>query len=806
MHQQIPCHHCGDPCEGDHIIDGEQHFCCVGCQSVYEILHGNGLEAYYRIQQNPGIKLKASKKAEQFAYLDESQTFSKLIDFKSDTQVNITLFLPQIHCSACIWLLEHLPKLHPGILKTQVDFLAKKCFLSYNPNQIKLSEVAALLTSIGYEPDFRLKDTAQANHAKIDWGFYTRLGIAGFCFGNIMLLSFPEYLSGSESVDENFRHFFSYLNLLLALPVLLYSSRDFFRSAFQGLKQGVFSIDIPIVLGILVLFSWSTWEILSAVGAGYMDSLAGLVFFLLAGRWFQRKTYDRLSFDNDYSAYFPLSSTKLENGKEKSVAISALEKGDRILVRHGEIIPGDAILLSPEARIDYSFVTGETEAISTSQGEVIYAGGKQEGSIIQLELIKAVSQSYLSQLWQHQTFKQEQPSVNNSISNHLSKYFTLIILAIAVSAGAYWFPINPAKAIQVFAAVLIVACPCGLALSVPITLGSTLRILSRWGMFVKNTDVIEAIGKIGHIVFDKTGTLTSKQTYESSIVSRELSLEEQQLVLSLANQSTHPVSRSIKGLFPSSHSLSVNDYQEVPGKGISGNIMGHQVKIGSFDYVANGQAATKTFQSGTYISINGKDKISVRTKEVFREGLQKTLAELAQHYELSLLSGDQPSKKSFIAPYLPPNMELLFAQKPQDKLNYIANLQQKGKKVMMVGDGLNDAGAFKQSDIGIAITESQDAFSPACDVILKGKNLNKIAQFLHFAKRSLRLVRVAFIISLCYNLIGLFLAVQGLLSPLWVAILMPLSSISIVAFGLIGTNILVKNTIKKPSAESKRFL
>ena len=308
---------------------------------------------------SPGTSFKKEKTGDLW-FLDDPEMLERLIDFRDGSIAKITFRLPQIHCSSCLWLLERLYHLNRGIMDSRVNFLQKRATITFNIESISLRELVALLADIGYKPDLQLDLAEGDDRQATDRTIYYQLGIAGFIFGNVMLFSFPEYL-GLE--DSFFYRGFGYLNLLFSLPVVLYCARDYWRSALLGIRQRHLNIDVPITLGILALFLRSTYEILSGVGAGYLDSLAGLVFFLLIGKWFQQFTYDQLNFARDYRSYFPLSVSKKEAGAWRSIPLQKVVVGDILLVRNQELIPVDGKLLLQPAAIDYSFVTGENDPV-----------------------------------------------------------------------------------------------------------------------------------------------------------------------------------------------------------------------------------------------------------------------------------------------------------------------------------------------------------------------------------------------------------------------------------------------------------
>ncbi|MCX7611477.1 MAG: heavy metal translocating P-type ATPase metal-binding domain-containing protein [Ignavibacterium sp.] len=783
---ELVCFHCGQDCLDESIVFDNKNFCCNGCKTVYEILNQNQLCSYYSYSEHPGIS-PSTIYEKKFEYLDEADVIDKLIDFKDDKYFLTTFYIPQMHCSSCIWLLENLFKLNPAIINSKVNFVRKELSVKFLKDKVSLKEVVMLLASIGYEPQIVLENQSNKKIDELKKKLYFQVGVAGFAFGNIMLFSFPEYFS-IDLNDKLLKNFFSYLNLILSIPVLIFSSSGYFISAYKGLKKKIINIDLPLALGILTLFLRSAYEVIFQIGPGYFDSFAGLVFFLLVGKILQERTYEALNFERDYKSYFPLSVTIKQNEQEKTIPVSNLRIGNRIVIRKNEIVPADSILINGEGIIDYSFVTGESNPTPKVSGELIYAGGRQLGGAIELEVIKELSQSYLTKLWNSDTFNKIGESFFTRFSTTTSKYFTIIILLIALSSATYWFLYDSKIAVHVFTSVLIVACPCALALSTPFALGNAMRILGRNKLYLKNSYVIEELAKVNHIVFDKTGTIT--KTGEADVIykGRVLTENEKIMIKSLTRNSTHPLSKRIYDSIEGNSIFPVTNYQEIIGKGISGIVYGHLIKIGSADFVGIEKKNGNNLQTKIYITIDDYFIGEFIFSNSYREGIEKVIKNLKNNYSLSLLSGDNKGERTNLEKFFGKNSDLNFNQTPEDKLNFIKKLQEKGKKILMIGDGLNDAGALSQSDVGIAVTDDISNFSPACDAIMTGDEIIKIPQIIDYSKDSVRVIKMSFLISLFYNVIGTTIAVQGLLSPIIAAILMPLSSISVVSFTTLMTN------------------
>lgn len=778
------CFHCGDSIRGEHVEHDGKHFCCSGCKVVYEILQQNDMCQYYDIESAPGIS-PGEIESSRFGFLDDDSVQKNLLNFSDGITAAVTLPLPGIHCSSCIWLLEQLYKFDPGISQSRVDFLKKQISITFHHSQTSLKKIAILLTSLGYDPELRLEAIEKKIESDLTRALYYKIGIAGFCFGNSMLFSFPEYL-GVDAGEKTLRMVFSYMNLLVGIPVFFYSSSEYFRSALGGVKRKIINIDVPIAIGITLLFMRSSYEIVTGSGSGFIDSMCGLVFFLLLGRLFQSKTYDRLNFERNYKSYFPLSVTVKKDGVERSVPISSLKKGDRIVVRNNEIIPADGLLLRGNAAIDYSFVTGESRTVEKVLGEMIFAGGKQVGSIIEIEVTKEVSQSYLTQLWNNFAEGSKSKHYLSEISDLISKYFTIVLLIIAVGAGIYWMTIDMNSAIAVFTGILIVACPCALALSIPFTFGTAMRILGKNKFFVKNVSVIEHLSNANIIVFDKTGTITHAQRASITYRGDELTRREVDAISSLTKNSAHLLSRLVFE-YTRGNEYPVQDYSEDIGKGIQGVVQQVRYKIGSREYVGGIQVSEKVNETRIYISINGAVRGYYAVSNVYRSGLKGSIRMLTEHYKFSVISGDNESELLELQKVFPPDTDIRFHQLPSDKYEYICRLQNQGLKTIMVGDGLNDAGALMKSDVGIAITENISKFSPSSDVIMDSASFELLPKMLRFARKSAVIVKISFVLSFLYNIIGLYFAVRGELSPIVAAVLMPISSITIVIFTTLTT-------------------
>lgn len=772
------CYHCGAECFTDITLD-DKNFCCDGCKLVYQILDSNGLCNYYDLQSHPGLSQIKPIRKDKFSYLDNEDIAANLYQFRDGQRAIVTFYIPAIHCSSCMWLLEHLPRLSQGIIESRLNFSKKEVTVQFLYSEITIRQLAELLSTIGYEPYISLNNKEQKQISSFNRQRTYKLGIAGFCFGNIMMLSFPEYLGRNLGIEAQYAHLFRYVSLLLSLPVFFYSASEFYISAWKGLRQRMLNIDAPIVLALIITYSRSIYEIVTATGSGYLDSMSGIVFFMLVGRVVQDQTYKALSFDRDYKSYFPIAVTVVGEHGNESKSLENLKEKDVVELHNNDIIPADSILIKGEANIDYSFVTGESAPVAVQTGEQLYAGGRQTGSNILVQIIKPVAGSYLTSLWNHYAFSKNKTRQNEdkSFIHVLSKYFTIVLFILAGATAAYWYFTDFSKIIPAVSAMLIVACPCALLLAATYTNGNLLRLFSNNGLFLRDASVIEQLGNINKIVFDKTGTITLSSN-KISFFGHDLSEEEKVYLYNVVVGSHHPYSKALAAYLGKRQSLTMERWKEVTGSGIEAIVEGKNIRVGSSAFVGIDQKDAQD-EPHIYVRIDTKITAFYFLPE-FRESTNKVINSLEKNYSLALLSGDNDTQRVMLQTLFGKQSDLLFRQKPGDKLKYIERLQKQGNKVLMIGDGLNDAGALQQSEVGISLSEDVNSFSPACDAILDAKKFGKVPAMLRLAKTGKTIIGISFAISLIYNIVGLSISIRGTMNPMIAAILMPVSTISIV--------------------------
>jgi Cu+-exporting ATPase len=739
------------------------------------LLESNQLCDFY--DNDKRVPLSKAPQKDKYAFLDDPENASVFYGFYQKHRAFIQVKSPHIQCASCVYLLEKLPQLQEGIFQSSVDFSQQQISIHFNPEIISLRNLIEWLSFIGYEPILDHEKNTQDLTLKIKRDYWLAIGISGFCFANIMLLSFPEYLHLEMDDMPQMTQLFRWINFGLSIPALLFGAKSFFVKTIQGLRANTLPIDAPLVASLLLTFGRSSYEVFSGTGGGYFDSLTGIIFFMLIGRYFQETTQIQLHFSRTFKSFFPLSCKTISTeGKTIWKKLSEIQKGDKIKVHAHEMIPCDGELLSEQALIDYSFVTGESRPIAVSKGDKLYAGGKQLGQAIELQSTSNVEHSYLTSLWNQKQSTQKMGTQMTWV-DLWARNFTIFLFILSLAAGWYWWDIDRSRAFQSMTTVLIVACPCALLLANAFTQGAVLKQLQHIGCHIKNALILDKLAEIQNIVWDKTGTLTSKDAIASFVL--RPSTSDQLAIHAIVNQSAHPLSQSIASITSESE-IVVENFHEHMGKGVEGKVNGVHYQIGSQKWMS----ISDDTDQGISVWIKANNTIigSVKMVHELRPCIPQTLKSLGKKFSMAILSGDPLPFESNIIEALPEGCHGYHGLSPEQKKNHIIDFEDNHEKTLMIGDGLNDAGALETAHVGMAITENAHTFSPACDIILEADNMDMIPEILRYAKTHQRIIQWSFGISLLYNIIGLSFAVQGQLNPFIAAVLMPISSITIMAF------------------------
>ncbi|MBZ0111804.1 MAG: heavy metal translocating P-type ATPase metal-binding domain-containing protein [Thermoanaerobaculia bacterium] len=791
------CEHCGAP-SSDGTVDARgRTFCCLGCRAVFELLDANGLSYFYRLEAHPGPTIEAIVEENAFTYLDRKDISRRLLAWQADGSCRVTLRIPAIHCVACVWLLENLYRFSPAIGESRVVFPRQELTVHFDPSRLKLSALVHQLSKLGYPPALCLDSLNSTEPvASSQRHLVQRIGIAGFVAGNTMLFSISSYLGLATS--DGLARFMSYVSLALALPVVTYCAADFWRAAWFSLRGRVVSLDVPIALGLAALFGQSLFEIVTAHGGGYLDSLSALVFLLLIGRWVQDRAFESLRFDRNYADYFPLSATTLVDGGERIVPLTELRAGDRIVVRHGELLPVDGTLASGEARIDYSFVTGESDPVIRQAGDELLAGGRQVGGAIEINATRSVNSSGLVALWNQTGSEGDHDSAQTLISR-AARWFTGGVISIAVASFFYWIIVDSSLALRSFVSVLIVACPCALALAAPFATGAARHWLARHGLFLRSPSVVERLAQCVAAVFDKTGTLTEASASVVSYRGKRLAAEDSAALAALLTGSSHPFGLAVRRFLGNPTSCQITAYEEIAGAGCRGLVERRSIACGSREWLAScGTLNLPTVDESRTSTVHwASDRVYRGRFDIvapLRPELSQLMQNLGRSLRLVVTSGDSDRDRDRLVEALGSTVSMSFRQSPGDKRQLVEELQHSGP-VMMIGDGLNDGPALRQSSVRIAVAEDVSVFAPACDALLQARELPRLAHHLQFSRHVLTVIKICFAVSIAYNLIGLGFAVTGQLAPVVSAILMPLSSLTVVGLAVGLTHLAARWTL-----------
>lgn len=775
------CAHCG--AAGAPLFIAGRNFCCDGCGRVYGILREQNLLGFYDFSGAKPASLRDAP-APDFGYADGEwfrRTFATPV---GEARYTMRLKLPAIHCAACVWLLEKLPEMLPGVTGARINYLRKELTVTAE-NSLPTSRLVQFVADLGYTPDFKPESGRSRALTRYDKSLLKRMAVAAFGFGNAMLFSFPEYFS--DRLEGRFQLTFMALNIALATFILFYSAGEFFANAFRALRRRKIILDLPIAVGITAMFARSIAEILAGTSSGYFDTFAGLIFFLLIGRYVQSRSYTYLAFERDNLLFLPLAVRRREGDIEKVVAVQSLAVGDTIRLLSGEIAPTRCRVLSAAGAADYSFITGEALPVQLKAGDNFETGGKVVGQSVELEITEPVDQARINRIWEGATKSEANVSFGeeSSFADRMLPYFTFIVIAAAAAGLIYWLPKDTAKAWNAFSAVLVITCPCALAMAKPFSFYTTQSVLGRAGLYLKSAASVEKFFQIGRILFDKTGTITSGNAYD--VVFSGILAESERIALkALTRESAHPLSKAVCSSLGDEALTGISGFSEIPGQGITGTVAGARYRLGSAAFLKEGQvvvpeAGTGTPASLVHAAIDKRYLGAFAVSNALRPGLPGVVAELSPRYQLALLSGDTDREQARFEKIFPGGTPFYFSASPERKSEIVRGFNADAA-TMMIGDGLNDAAALGAASIGIALSEEQANFSPASDAILKASSFGRLPRLIQQARQAKKTAVIAYLISFGYNIFGVSVALTGGLTPLFCAILMPISSLSVIGF------------------------
>jgi len=790
------CFHCGEPVPpGTDLaveIGGRSRpMCCAGCRAVATLIHSSGLDRYYDFRDAlPERPDAAEADPGRYAAWDRDA----VLDFHAgpdggNGQRRLVLVLENVHCAACAWLVHRYLGQFAGVSETLLDVSDGRLRLKFSPVHTPLSTLAAALERIGYPPHLDTPDSGSDRDRNERRRMLRYLVVAGLGMMQVMSYALAKYIAGGSSdvaggMDPETEHFFSLISMLVALPVALYAGQPFYRSAANHLRQRHLGLDVPVAAAILLALFSSVLITLFGQGEVYFDSVVMFVFFLLLGRFAVMLARQQSgAVHSALARALPSQARRLTATGSEAVGLVELQPGDRVIVADGDVVPADGVVTGGDGSVDESLLSGESEPRRRAPGDAVLAGSLVTGGSLQLRIEKLGSGTVLSGIVELLSeARRRRPRLARLADTAAAWFIALILISTAVAA-IYWWQTDPARVIPVVLAMLVVACPCALALGTPTALVSATRGLALEGVLTANPDALEALPRITHVVLDKTGTLTEPgarlvDVRPGSGLAREEIL---QLAGALERVSNHPIARAFA---PFDRGRVVEQAEHETGAGVAGLVDGRRYWLGRADWVSD-QAGGRWTEPGEGIWLallaEGADAPAwLRVDARLRSGAQALVVSLVDSgIRVVLASGDREANVAALAQALG-IAQFHAAMRPEDKLAMVERLQRDGAKVLMVGDGINDAPVLAGADISIALAEGAAIASTQADLVATGRGLQPLAALFDHAPRVRTIVRQNLIWALTYNVGALPLAAAGLVPPWAAAIGMSASSIAVV--------------------------
>jgi P-type Cu2+ transporter len=790
------CAHCGLPVPAARLepLNREQ-FCCDGCRSVFAILHEAGLDDYYAQRDSAdtgaGAPQRSQRKFEEF---DEPAFRESHCRASAGGIMRSEFYVEGVHCSACIWLLERLPRVTPAVLEARYDVTRSVLEIAWDPTAAPLSAVARALDSLGYTPHPAHSTSIALEQRKGDRALLLRLGIAGAAAGNVMLLALALYSGTYAGMAAEYAALFRWGSLVIATPTVFWVGNVFFRGGLAALRTRTPHMDLPVSLGLLAGYVGSAVNTVRGEGEVYFDSLCTLIFLLLVGRYLQRSHQRRSAKASDLlNALAPTTACLVDGEALREVPANALSVGSIVEVRVGERVAVDGVIRDGSSALDTSLLTGESFPVEVTVGDRVHAGTTNLSAPLRIRVESVGTETRLGRLMQSVEATQRERAPVVRLADRVAGYFVLAIIAIAALTLLVWAQLDASHAIDHTVALLVVTCPCALGMATPLAVSAALRAAARRGILFKGGEFIEELARPGIIIFDKTGTLTEGRL---ALVSWQGDAAVQAFVRAAEATSGHPIARAFQRSFGESE-LRCEQRREYPG-GVHATVAGREVLVGSQSFVrgavsslpvwalTSAKAHAAAGRTPVLIALDGEVCAIAAFADTIRADAAASLHKLAElGFQLEVLSGDDQRVVDAIVRQL--GVPLPYAvggASPEAKLERVSGLRANGQRVFMVGDGVNDAAAMAAANVGIAVHGGAEACLSAADVFTTRPGLETVARAAAGSRRTMQVIRAGIALSLAYNMLGIALAVTGHLGPLWAAILMPISSITVVTAAL----------------------
>jgi Cu2+-exporting ATPase len=702
----------------------------------------------------------------------------------------VELYLEGVHCAACVWLVEKIPAMVPGVQESRLQFRRSLLRLVWSPEQTSLSSIAQLLERLGYPPHPYRDLHRHSQHRKEDRRMLIRIALAGACAGNVMLMAFALYSGMFGDMSQDHKQLFRWASLIVALPAVGWSSLPFFRGAWAALKMRSLHMDLPIALGIFAGFGWGAWNTFRQAGEVYFDSVTTLIFFLLVGRWLQVRQQRHAAEATELMySLSPSTARRISGGEVQEVPVEALHIGESIEVRAGDTIPVDGIIRGGDSRLDLAILTGESRPIPVEEGDTVHAGSINLTSHLLIEVQATGNETRLGQLLREVEEASERRAPIVKLADRIAGSFVAVVLVLALGTLLFWLWRSPEHALEHAVALLIVTCPCALGMATPLAIIAGLGKAARHGILIKGGDILEAIATPSRLWLDKTGTITQGKM---ALVSWHGDTSIQPMVHAIESQSAHPIAKALVEGLPAPDSPIDVTIEQLLGKGLRATIDQQEYVIGSPAFVqqqvhlvpdwVEEQVHTATQQALTPVlfALDGEIVACAGLGDPIREDAAETLRALRElGWKVGILSGDHPEVVQAVARQLGlPEEDCHGGLSPEQKQQ---RLEAEQGASVMVGDGVNDAAALATATVGVSVHGGAEASLAIADVYLSKEGLSGLHQLILGAHMTTNVIKRNFMFSIGYNIVGATLAMMGLLNPLLAAILMPLSSLTVIS-------------------------
>ena len=782
------CFHCGLPSAAG------ARFCCAGCEAVSAAIHGRGLGEYYRLRDGAAATAPAPPRDDDLSLFDDPRVQSRFVQGSDGSVREAGLLVEGMRCAACAWLVEQVLAATPGVRAASVNYATQRALVRWDSATVKLSEILRSVRAVGYVAG--PYDPERAGRAE-DWhrrAMLRRLWIAGLGMMQVMMYALPAYVAGEGEVTADVESLMRWAGLVLTVPVIAFCAAPFFRGAWRDLRNRTAGMDVPVALGLAAAFGASAWATVTGSGAVYFDSVSMFVFLLLGGRYLETVARARAARSLGHLARFaPQSAHRLLDGQRgEDVPAIALRPGDRVLVRPGETLPADGRLESPRALLAEALVSGESREVARAAGAPLIGGSVNAGSAFVLRVTRVGADTALAAISRLMDIALADRPRWERLAARASRGFVAFILVSAAAAGLAWLAIDPSRAAWVAVSVLIVTCPCALSLAAPVALTVATGALARVNLVVTRGHAIETLAGVTDFVFDKTGTLTQgrPRLFDVLAMGDLPSQECVAMAAAMGRYSAHPLDRAFVEAAGEQMLPDVAEHRAVAGEGAEAVVAGRRVRIGRASFVAalHGRPTPIAWlrEADTVVWLaDGWGWIAAfRLRDEPRPEAARAIDRLKRAgARIHLLTGDDKAVAQRVATEL--GIEAVESRAPPAwKRAYVRDLQERGRRVAMVGDGINDAPVLAQADVSIAMGCGADLAQVRADAVLLSNSIADLAEGVDRARRARRVIRQNLAWGLGYNLVVLPLAFAGLVTPLAAAIGMSLSSLLVVANAL----------------------